>query len=286
VTGALILSGFPPIPAAMAGAIGIATSPAVVWLVARDEHAQGQVTDRCLNLVAINTLLAFLLTTMLVAMVHLEYRASWLTVIVHPLYLLAGSLAIGVATGFALPYAAGVLTRRAEAHFVIIVAAVLIAVGLAAALKLSVFLALLCTGATVRNVPRRFALMEFDLGGGARVLYILLFVVTGAQASWPVLRTAGGAALIYVAARAAGKWLGVMVSAPLSPLPWKQTACLGLALMPMSGMALLLMHDISQRYPQFGQQLASVLLAAIVVFELAGPIVLQSALRLAGDVKR
>ena len=285
-TGALILSGFPPIPAAMAGAIGIATSPAVVWLVARDELAQGQVTDRCLNLVAINTLLAFLLTTMLVAMVHLEYRAGWLMVILHPLYLLAGSLAIGVATGFALPYAAGALTRRAEAHFVIIVAAVLIAVGLAAALQLSVFLALLCAGATARNVPRRFALMEFDLGGGARVLYILLFVITGAQASWPVLHTAGGAALIYVAARAAGKWLGVMVSAPLSPLPWKQTACLGLALMPMSGMALLLMHDMSQRYPQFGQQLASVLLAAIVVFELAGPIVLKSALRLAGDVKR
>ncbi len=286
VTAALVAFGFPPIHAAMAGAIGIATSPAVVWLVASDEHAQGQVTDRCLNLVAINTLLAFVLSTMLVAMVHLEYRAGWLIVVLHPLYLLAGSLAIGVATGFALPYAASALTRRAEVHFVFIVAAVLTAVGLASALGLSVFLALLSAGATVRNVPRRFALMEFDLGGGARVLYILLFVITGAQASWPMLQTAGGAALIYVAARAAGKWLGVMVSAPLSPLPWRQTACLGLALMPMSGMALLLMHDISVRYPEFGSQLASVLLAAIVVFELAGPLVLQAALRLAGDVKR
>ena len=86
-------------------------------------------------------------------------------------------------------------------------------------------------------------------------------------------------------ARAAGKWVGVMLSAPLSPLPWRQTACLGVALMPMSGMALLLMHDIATRYPQFGEQLASVLLAAIVVFELAGPLALQWALRQAGDVK-
>jgi Kef-type K+ transport system membrane component KefB len=284
VTAALIACDFPPIHAAMAGAIGIATSPAVVWLVASDEHAQGQVTDRCLNLVAINTLLAFLLTTMLVAMVHFEYRAGWITVLLHPLYLLMGSLSIGIATGFALPYAAGALGRRAEVHFVVIVAAVLIAVGLATSLKLSVFLALLSAGVTVRNVPRRFALMEFDLGGGARVLYILLFVITGAQASWPILQTAGWAAVIYVIARSAGKWLGVMVSAPLSPLPWRQTACLGLALMPMSGMALLLMHDIAARYPEFGMRLASVLLAAIVVFELAGPLVLQAALRLAGDV--
>jgi hypothetical protein len=44
------------------------------------------------------------------------------------------------------------------------------------------------------------------------------------------------------------------------------------------------MHDISARYPEFGQQLASVLLAAIVVFELAGPLALSWALRLAGDV--
>ncbi|MPZ43370.1 MAG: cation:proton antiporter [Betaproteobacteria bacterium] len=285
VSAALIAFGFPPIQAAVAAAIGIATSPAVVWLVTSDAHAQGQVTDRCLNLVAVNTLLAFLLTTMLVAMVHLEYRAGWLTVVLHPLYLLLGSLAIGIATGFALPYAASALTRRADVHFVLIVAAVLIAVGLATALQLSVFLALLSAGATVRNVPRRFELMEFDLGGGARVLYILLFVITGAQAAWPELQTAGWAAVIYVLARAAGKWLGVMASAPLSPLPWRQTACLGLTLMPMSGMALLLMHDIAMRYPQFGQELASVLLAAIVVFELAGPLALHWALRLSGDVK-
>ena len=38
-------------------ASALATSPAVVWLVASDEQAQGQVTDRCLNLVAINTAL-------------------------------------------------------------------------------------------------------------------------------------------------------------------------------------------------------------------------------------
>lgn len=285
MSAALIAFGFPAIHSAMAAAIGIATSPAVVWLVTRDEHAQGQVTERCLNLVALNTLLAFLLVTILVAMVHLEYHAGWLTIVLHPLYLLLGSLAIGVATGFALPYVASTLSRRADVQFVLIVAAVLIAVGLATAFRLSVFLALLSAGVTVRNVPRRFALMEFDLGGGARVLYILLFVITGAQASWPELQSAGWAAVIYVIVRTAGKWLGALVSAPLSPLPWRQTACLGLTLVPMSGMALLLMHDITARYPQFGEELASVLLAAIVVFELFGPLALQWALRKAGDVR-
>ena len=286
MSAALIAFGFPPLHAATAAAIGIATSPAVVWLVTRDENAQGQVTERCLNLVALNTLFAFLLATMLVAMVHLEHRAGWLTIVLHPLYVLVGSLALGMAVGFLLPYGASALSRRADLQFVLIVAAVLIAVGLATALRLSVLLALLCAGVTVRNLPRRFALMEFDLGGGARVLYILLFVITGAQASWPALQSAGWAAVIYALARVVGKWLGVMISAPLSPLPWRQSAYLGLTLVPMSGLALLLMHDIASRYPQFGQELASVLLAAIVAFELSGPLALQWALRRAGDVRR
>lgn len=286
IAGALIAFGFPWIHSAVAASIGVSTSPAVVWLVTNDERAQGQVTDRCLNLVAVNTLIGFMLATMLVAAVHLEYQAGWITILLHPMYVLLGSLAVGVFIGVLLPYFASVLSRRPESHFAIIVAAVLIAVGLAIALKLSVFLALIATGATVRNVPRRFALLEFDLGGGARALYIVLFVVTGAQATWPALQAAGWAALIYVLVRAVCKWVGVMLSTPLSPLPWRQNACLGLTLMPMSGMALLLMYDISARYPAFGEELAAVLLAAIVIFDLIGPLVLKFALKRAGDLDR
>jgi len=286
IAAALIVFGFQPIHSAMAAAIGVSTSPAIVWLVASDERAQGQVTDRCLSLVALNTLIAFVLTTMLVATVHLEYRAGWFTVIVHPLYLLLGSVVLGIATGVGLTRLADALGRRTEAHFGIIVAAVLIAVGLATALKLSVFLALIAAGASARNVQRRSALLEVDLGGGARVLYILLFLVSGASSSPALLGAAGGAAAVYVLARIAGKWLGVMLSAPLAPLPWRQSAYLGLTLMPMSSMALLLMYDIGSRYPQFGEQLTSVLLAAIILFDLAGPLLVRWALVRAGDIHR
>ncbi len=81
-------------------------------------------------------------------------------------------------------------------------------------LKLSVFIELLAAGAMVRNATRRFNLLDADLGGGARMLYVLLFVITGASLSLSALGDIGWAAAAFVAARAFGKWTGVMAAAP------------------------------------------------------------------------
>jgi len=290
MTGALIAFGFPGAQAAVAAAIGIATSPAVVWLVTRDARAEGQITERVLSLTAVNSLVALLATTVLLGAVHMEHKAGWTAIVLHPVYLLLGSLTLGAGTGFALVAAGRFLGKRSDVQFGITVAAVLVSVGLAAALKLSVLIALLAAGATVRNAPARFALLDLDPGPAARVLYILLFVITGASLplaglGFAAVEAAGWAAGAYILARIAGKWTGVMVSAPFSPLPWRRSALLGAALMPMSGVAIVLMHDIAALFPDFGRSLAPVLAIAIVAFELAGPLVLHWSLRAAGDVR-
>src|SRR5262245_56986468 len=64
-----------PIYATVAAAIGISTSPAVVLLVAQELKAEGQVTERALNLTALNSVAAFVLVTMLLAWIHHDYQA-------------------------------------------------------------------------------------------------------------------------------------------------------------------------------------------------------------------
>src|SRR6185295_15573401 len=81
--------------AAVAAAIGVATSPAVVILVAQELKAEGQVTERALNLTAINSVVAFVLVTMLLSWVHHEYRGGWMVAMLHPVYLFGGSLLLG-----------------------------------------------------------------------------------------------------------------------------------------------------------------------------------------------
>ena len=59
------LFGKPPLVAAVAAAIGVSTSPAVVLAVTQDQRAQGQVTERLLLLTALNSIYAYITVNIL-----------------------------------------------------------------------------------------------------------------------------------------------------------------------------------------------------------------------------
>ena len=274
---------FAPLQAGLAAAIAMATSPAVVLLVAQDSRAEGQVTERALTLVSLNSLLASVVVTMLLATVHYEVRLDLTRAVLHPLYLFAGSLALGGAMASLGRALAGRIERSPELHFTLVVGLVVASVGLAQAGKLSVILALLAFGMFSRGEGRGNELMAVDLGRASRLFYVVLFVITGASLPLEAFETAGVAAAVLVAARAAGKVAGVLAFAPLGGVRVRQALALGATLLPMTSIALLLQHDVARLYPEFGQQLAAVLLASIVVMELAGPLAAQWGFRFAGE---
>ena len=89
----LVYFDFRPLLAAMAAAIGTATSPAVVMLVAHDLRAQGQITERLLLFTAVNSVFAYVLLTLLLPFLHLEHAGGLANRRCSiPLYLLCGSL--------------------------------------------------------------------------------------------------------------------------------------------------------------------------------------------------
>ena len=275
--------GFAPLMAGLAAAIAMATSPAVVLLVVQDTRAEGQVTERALTLVALNSLLASVVVTMLTASVHYEARVDLETAVLHPLYLFVGSLALGAVMARIASWLARRLERSPELHLTLVAGLVLAAVGLAQMGKLSVILALLAFGMFTRGDRNRHDLVNVDLGRASRLFYVVLFVITGASLPLAALETAGWAALAFAAARAAGKFVGVLAIAPLGGLKWRQAVGLGAALLPMSSLSLLLVHDVARLYPEFGAELAAVILGGLIIMELAGPIATQWGLRLAGE---
>jgi Kef-type K+ transport system membrane component KefB len=285
VFAALTWLDFSPIQSGLAAAIAMATSPAVVLLVAQDTRSEGQVTERALTLVALNSLLAAIVVTMLLASVHYEVRLDLDTAVLHPLYLFAGSLALGGAMAGIARLIARQVERSPELHFTLVAGLVLGAVGLAQMAKLPVILSLLAFGLFCRNDERRHDLLSVDLGRASRLFYVVLFVITGASLPVTAFEAAGWLAGAFVLARAAGKITGVLVFAPWGGLRWRQALGLGTALLPMSSLALLLQHDVARLYPEFGQQLAAVLLASLAVMELAGPVAVQWGLRFAGDAE-
>jgi Kef-type K+ transport system membrane component KefB len=283
VFAGLLSFDFTPVQAGLAAAISMTASPAVLLLVIHDTRSEGQVTERALNLVALNGLIASILTTIMLGSAHFEARMDIETAMLHPLYLFLGSLALGGAMAAAARVIARTVEKDREVHFSLITGLVVAAVGLASLLKLPVILALLAFGLFARNDQRGYDLLNVNLAPVGRLLYIVLFVITGASLPLGLLASSFTLALVIVGARAAGKMVAILAVAPMGGLRIKQAIGLGLAMLPMSSLPLLMLHDILRVAPRFDPELSAAILSAIVVMEIAGPFAVQYGLRLAGE---
>jgi hypothetical protein len=165
------------------------------------------------------------------------------------------------------------------------VGVILLTVGCALTLKLSVLIALLALGVIARNRDRHRCLLPVEFGTAAQFFFLGLFVLTGAYLSLQDLVAAGWIAAAYIAARLGGKLLGILAFAPLSGLRLRKAGLLSLTLMPMSAVAVILVHATSQQYPGFGIRLGEIVLSAVLLFDLVGPLAAQVAFRLAGETR-
>jgi len=285
VYGALALFDVQPVYAAVAAAIGISTSPAVVLLVAQELRAEGQVTERLFSLTALNSVIGFVLTTVLLSWIHHEYRTSLVIAALHPVYLLGGSLVLGYVASLVAIYLSRWLGKHAERQLVLLLALVVLSIGVARMLELSPLLALLVFGVCSRNLDRRHDLMAVELSGVGQMFYVVLFVVSGAVLKMPEFLAGGALAIVYVVARFVGKSVGIMAFTYFSGVRPGVAGLLCIALMPMSGLALAMVHGTTGLYPEFGARLASIVVSAVLVLELVGPIAVQFALRRAGELR-
>jgi len=282
----LLAFGFRPLLAAMAAAIGTATSPAVITIVAADLRAEGQVTERMMLFTAVNTVFAYVAVMLLLPFLHIEQGRALSTALLHPVYVFVGSLALGYAACRLLLALAAWLGKREDRQFVLLVATVVLTIGVAYTLNLSVALALITLGVLARNRDRRHALLPVRFGPGGQLFYVILFVLTGAALEFRALGIAALAAVAaFIVVRFLGKAIAVVAAAPATGLGMRAGGWLALALLPLSGQAVIMVRDTVLLYPSFGRELSAVVLSAVVVLELIGPIATQLALKRAGEAR-
>lgn len=274
-----------PLHAALAAAVAVSSSPAVLLMVVRELKASGTVTELSLRLVAFNNVAAFLLYTAILPFVHLDQRAGWLVILGSPLLQLAGSALVGLALAWVLVrLSRWLLPAEGGDAFVLVVALVLIALGLAKTLPVSPLLALLALGLAVRNLDSPEHLRAVQFGRGGELFFLILFVFAGANLHLDHLLHAALPVLALVAARAAAKWLACFVVLRSHGLPALPSATTGLTLMPMAGMAIGLVQSTEALYPEFAVRLAAIVLGAVAVLETVGPVATEWALKRAREV--
>ncbi len=281
--GLLRLLDVDALEAAVVATFGVATAPAVVLLVTRELRAEGPVTRRTLWHVALNNIVAILGLAILLPFIEARATGAPWNPIARSLWLVAGSFLLGLAGFGLMTQAARVVGKGTAPQFILAVAAILLTVGAAQALNLSILLALLVLGVAGRNLDRHHRLVEVRFGDAAELFFVVLFVLTGATLRPEQFGAVAWIGLAFVAARAAGKAVGLFACARPAHLTAKQAGTLALALTPLSGLAIGMTQPIFDVAPEFGARLAGIVASGIAILHLLGPIATRFALVRAGE---
>lgn len=283
VYAGMVLLDLESLTAAVIAALAVSSSPAVLIHVAHEVGAVGPVTQRAKSLVALNNVLAFLIFSALLPLLHQEAKAPLATIIGGPAYALLGSILTGVLVGFVLHRAAKLTQAAHQYQLALVIGAVSLTLGAAIALKLSVLFAPLVLGIVVRSIEHEDLLAKLDFGPGFELFFIALFVYAGANMHLESLLDYLPAIVVFVLGRFVAKWAGVSLMARRQGLAPRQAHALGLLLLPMAGLAIGLVNTTAVMFPAQSVAVGSVVLAAVAVLETIGPPIAAKAFVWSGD---
>jgi len=233
--------------------------------------------------VAINSACALILLTLSLSYLHLEHTTDLYTIVLHPLYLLAGSIGLSLAMTIATLKLCRWLGRRAEVQILLLIGMIVLTTGLANQFKLSVPLTLLFLGMMIRDHDRDRVMNAAEFGPANQLCFVVLFVYAGATLEFSGFAGVFGMATAYIVSRFIAKSLAVLALSRFSGLTAKQSGLLCITLIPMSGYAIVMMQSAANLYPDFSVKLMGILLASVAILDLVGPLATQLSLKCAGE---
>lgn len=276
--------GQAPLVAGACAVLAIPASASVAGRVAHEIRADGQVTQRMTYLTAMNTLYGVLALVVLKSWIEAERAPELGAALLALAASFAGALVLAAALAWAVSLAARRLDLREEGAALLVLGLVLLAVALARWFGLSTLLVPLLAGLLLRNLSHRAWAWPRHFGTAGALLVLLLFAIVGSAWSPQVLAAGGVAALALLAARGAAKALVVWLLSHWSKLSIRKGFALSLTLTPLSATALVMLNELLRADPEVGAAVAPVVLTAVAIVELLGPIAVLVALRAAGEV--
>jgi Kef-type K+ transport system membrane component KefB len=290
VVGGLLAAGLAWPMALLLGVVAMETAPATTLMVLNEYDARGPMTDRLKALVALNNVYVLVVFGIVTAVLTLfepatggwlwsAYRAShglvWTT---------AGSLALGVLLGLMMDLLATRAKESGEA-MILSIGVVLIAVGASRWLGLSPLIATLALGATIANASPQGDRLLRALGRADPPLYAAFFVLAGAELQPASVLGLGIIGLVYTLARAAGKIVGARIGLRGQKVDDTVRRQLGYCLVSSSSLAVGLTIQIRTAFPDYAATVTGIVLAAVVIFEVVGPLLTRRALFLTGEAQ-
>jgi Kef-type K+ transport system membrane component KefB len=284
VIAIMLALGLPVPVALLLGVVAMETAPATTLMVVREYDARGPMTDALLALLAVNNVLVLITFSVVAAVLTFVagQGGSPYASIHSLLWSTLASVALGALVGLALDFWSSRVTESGETA-ILAIGAVLLTVGAARALGVSPLLSTLAVGATIANTSGPTEPLVAELRRTDPPVFAAFFVLAGAELPLGLLPQIGVAGLAYVAMRSLGKITGAFVALRTLATSASLQRHLGWCILSSSSLAIGLTIQIRNQFPEFGEQVAAVVLAAVIVFEIVGPVLARTALVRAGE---
>ena len=189
----------------------------------------------------------------------------------HAMRDLAGSLLLGLVLGLPLSVLTG-RVRKGEATTVEAIAVVLLCCGLSLQLEVSFILTAMVMGFVVARLAKHHRRPFHEIEHLEWPVLLLFFILVGASFELNGLAELGGLGLAYLLLRVLGRWFGGLLCLGDPALGPAGRRWLGISLLPQAGVAIGVALLAVQRFPELRTTLLPVVMSAVVVFELFGPL--------------
>lgn len=277
--------------ALLLGAISAATAPAATLMVVRQYKARGVVTDTLLPVVAFDDaigLIIFSVCFSIAKSVSIGGAITFFEAVLAPLVEIVLSILIGGALGCLLSLCMRFFHSKAN-RLSLIIASVLIGVALAEMFALSSLLLCMMIGAALANLRDDALQTMSETDRWTPPLFMLFFVLSGAELNLKVLPLVGVVGVVYLIIRSLGKYFGAFLGATIARSQPTVRKYLGITLLPQAGVAigmaqLVASNDVFVR-TGIAERVVAVVLFATLVYELVGPVLTKISLIRAGEIE-
>ena len=284
------------IPAAITlGAIAAATAPAATLMVVRQYKAKGKLTDLLLPIVALDDAVGLILFAVSFGVARALGSGSVdiYGVLVNPLLEILCSLLLGALAGFVLSKIEPIFHSNRN-RVAMSISFVFLTVALSmlklpagkATIGFSSLLVCMMLGSVFCNLCPLSDEIMHNADRWSAPLLVLFFVISGAELELGVFARLSSVlvGLVYIVSRSLGKYFGARESSRMVGCDKKVVDYLGVTLLPQAGVALGMCVTAAQ-LPGDGPMIRNIVLFAVLVYELLGPVATKWALTKAGDIQ-
>ena len=282
-------------PAAITlGAIATATAPAATLMVVRQYKAKGELTELLLPIVALDDAVGLIVFAVSVgiAKAMLLGKIDIISIAVGPLIKILASLMLGTLAGIALTRLETMFHSNTNRNSMTI-AFVILTVGLSSlgfaagplTIGFSPLLVCMMLGTVFCNISPLAEDLMARADKWSQPLLAVFFVVSGAELELavfqdPMLVLIG---VVFILSRCLGKYSGAFASAKAMACSPNVVKYLGVTLFPQAGVALGMCIQAKQ-LGEDGSLVRNIILFAVLIYEMAGPLMTKKALTAAGDI--